>query len=329
MRSRPLQQHPSENRQDISMGDVLALARKYRTWGRWGFDDEVGALNYVTPDAIAAGARCVIRGHVFSLALPFDSQGPQTGAFGRTNPIHLMLQDGGDIAMGAQDHLKQLRYTDDAVYMPLQCGTQWDAFAHVFHDGHSYNGCGPEVVSSAGAVRNSITPLKDRMVGRGVLLDIARWKGKRWLAGGEAIQADDLSACAKTEGVEVRQGDFVLVRTGRLAAVRKSGTWDAYASGPTPGLAVSSADFLCPRRVAAVATDTFCVEVMPNETPDVFQPLHIVLLVNAGIVLGEMFDLEELAADCAEDGIYEFLFAAPPLPITGAVGSPINPQAVK
>jgi kynurenine formamidase len=92
---------------------------------------------------------------------------------------------------------------------------------------------------------------------------------------------------------------------------------------------VSAADFFCPRNVAAVATDTWGVEVLPNETAAVFQPLHIVMLVNAGIHLGEMLDLEDLARDCAEDNVYEFLFVAPPLPITGAVGSPINPQAIK
>jgi hypothetical protein len=81
--------------------------------------------------------------------------------------------------------------------------------------------------------------------------------------------------------------------------------------------------------VVAVATDTWGTEVLPNETPDVFQPLHIILLVNAGITLGEIFDLEALAQDCADDGVYEFMFVAPPLPITGAVGSPINPQAIK
>jgi kynurenine formamidase len=253
-----------------------------------------------------------------------------SGAYGRVNPIHVMLQDGGDVASGAQDHLAALRYTDDAVYLVLQCATQWDALAHIYHEGQMYNGYGTEAVTSVGANKNSITALKDRMVTRGVLLDIARHKAKRWLDVSEPIPGADLEACASAEGVDVGPGDVVLVRTGRLGAVRERGAWgDEYSGGAAPGLAVSAADFLCPRDVAAVATDTWGIEVLPNETPDVFQPLHVILLVNAGIHIGEMFDLEELAEDCASDGVYEFFFAAPPLTITGSVGSAINPQAVK
>jgi kynurenine formamidase len=319
-------------RSEPTLATVLELAQKYRAWGRWGPDDELGAANYVTPDKVQAAARLVRKGKVISLAMPLDSSGPQTGDFGRVNPIHVMLQDGGDVISGAQDHLPVLRYTDDAVFMPLQCATQWDALAHIFHEGKMYNGYGPEDVSSQGAKRNAVTGLNDRAVGRGVLLDIARAKGKPWLDQSEPISAADLLACCESEGVEVREGDFLLVRTGRLAYMRQQGSWGTegeYTGGPAPGLALSTADVLCNWHIAAVASDTWGVEVRPNETPDVFQPLHIVVLVNAGIWIGEMFDLEALAADCAEDGVYEFMFVAPPLTITGAVGSPINPQAIK
>lgn len=275
-------------------------------------------------------AQLVKKGKVFSLALPLDSSGPQTGAFGRTNPLHVMLQDGGDIACGAQDHIPTLRFTDDAVYMVLQCATQWDALAHIYHDGQMYNGYGTEAVTSSGAIKNSITQMADRMVTRGVLLDVARYKGKQWLDVSEPIEGDDLAGCAEKEGINLAEGDVVIVRTGRIAAVRAAGSWgDEYAGGPAPGLAISAAPYLCDNRIAAVATDTWGIEVLPNETPDVFQPLHIILLVNAGILIGEMFDTEKLADDCAGDGVYEFMFVAPPLTITGAVGSPINPQAIK
>lgn len=311
---------------------VLELARRHCAWNRWGPDDELGAANYVTAEAIVAAAGLVRKGKVFSLALPLDSSGPQTGSFGRVNPIHVMLQDGGDVVSGAQDHLPALRYTDDAIFMPLQCATQWDALAHIFHDGKMYNGYGPEQVSSQGAKRNAITNLNDRAVGRGVLLDIARLKGKPWLDQSEPIEGDDLLACCEKQGVEVKQGDFLLIRTGRIGYVRDQGSWGTegeYTGGPAPGLALSTADVICGWKVAAMATDTWGTEVRPNETADVFQPLHIVLLVNGGIWIGEMFDLEALADDCAEDGVYEFMFVAPPLTITGAVGSPVNPQAIK
>ena len=309
---------------------VLELASRYRNWGKWGPDDELGCLNYITPEKVKEAASLVKRGQVFSLALPLDSTGPMNGAFGRTNPIHVMLQDGGDVASGAQDHLATLRYTDDAVYLVLQCSTQWDALAHIYHDGKMYNGYGTEAVSSAGALKNSITQAKDKMVTRGVLLDVARYKGKQWLDVSEPIHGEDLEGCAEQQNVTVGEGDIVLVRTGRIGAVRERGQWgDEYAGGPAPGLAISAAPFLCERKVAAVALDTWGIEVLPNETPEIFQPLHIILLVNAGIHIGEMFDLEALAADCAEDGVYEFMFVAPPLTITGSVGSPINPQAIK
>jgi len=308
---------------------VLEKSSQYRNWGKWGADDELGSINFVTEEMVVAASRLVRRGKVFSLALPLDSNGPMNGSYGRINPVHVMLQDGGDIASGAQDHLATLRYTDDAAYLVLQSSTQWDALAHIYHDGKMYNGYGTEQVHSGGALKNSITNIKDRAVGRGVLLDIARYKGKSALATSEPIEAEDLAACAEKQGVTVGEGDFVLVRTGQLEERRQSGSWGDFAGGPAPGLAISASDFFCPRHVAAVATDTWGTEVLPNETEDVFQPLHIIMLVNAGIYLGEMWDMEALAADCAEDGVYEFLLVAPPLTVTGAVGSPVNPQAIK
>lgn len=308
---------------------VVERAERYRNWGQWGPDDELGSMNYLTADIVAGASKLVKKGRVFSLALPLDSEGPMTGSLGRINPVHLMLQDGGDIESGAQDHLPTLRYTDDAVYLVLQCSTQWDALAHIYHDGKMYNGYGTKEVNSQGAKKNSITNIKDKAVGRGVLLDLPRYKGKQWLDTSEKITAEDLEGCAAKQGVEVREGDFVLVRTGQLLERRTSGAWGDFAGGPAPGLAISASDFFCPRRVATVATDTWGTEVLPNETPDVWQPLHIIMLVNAGIHLGEMWDMEDLAADCAEDGVYEFMLVAPPLTVTGSVGSPVNPQAIK
>lgn len=313
----------------MDINTVLQKSAEYRNWGKWGSDDELGSMNFVTQEMVIAASGLVRKGKVFSLALPLDSDGPMNGSYGRINPVHVMLQDGGDIASGAQDHLATLRYTDDAAYLVLQSSTQWDALAHIYHDGQMYNGYGTDQVNSGGALKNSITNIKDRAVGRGVLLDIARYKGKAALATSEPIEAADLEGCAAQQGVTIGEGDFVLVRTGQLEERRQSGEWGDFAGGPAPGLAISAADFFCPRHVAAVSTDTWGTEVLPNETEDVFQPLHIIMLVNAGIYLGEMWDMEELASDCADDGVYEFMLVAPPLTVTGAVGSPVNPQAIK
>jgi len=313
----------------MDIATVRALAGKHRTWGKWGPDDQIGTLNYITPKKIVAAAALVRQGKVISLAIPFDANGPQTGFGGRVNPLHFMLQDGGDIASGAQDFLPGLRYCDDAITMPLQCATQWDALAHIYFDGRMYNDRGPEMVTSSGARANAIDQLKAKVVSRGVLLDIPRLKGKPWLEPGEAIAPADLDAAAARAGVAVGTGDIVLIRTGQIAQVRARGSWGDYAGGPAPGLSLATADWLAAHEIAGYATDTWGTEVIPNETPDVFQPLHCVAIVNMGMLVGEIFDLEGLADDCAADGVSEFLFVAPPLPITGAVGSPINPQAIK
>jgi kynurenine formamidase len=313
----------------VTLDDVHALCDQYRTWGRWGPDDQLGTLNYVEPEMIQAAARLVRLGRVISCALPYDGEGPQNGWGGRVNPLHFMLQDGGDAAIGAQDHIARLRYADDAVYMPLQCGTQWDALAHVFYDGKMYNGYGLEHVSSIGATKNAIHLATEKVVGRGVLLDIARHRGLPWLEPGQGIDSAELAACAEREGVSVGRGDFVLIRTGNIAMCRDRKSWGSYSAGDAPGLCLDAVHFVCGRELAAIATDTWGMEVRPNELPDIFQPLHIVLLVNAGLLIGEIFDLDKLAEDCARDGVYEFMFVAGPLPFTNAVGSPLNPMAIK
>ena len=162
----------------MDINTVLEKSAEYRNWGKWGPDDELGSMNYVTQEMVIAASKLVRKGKVFSLALPLDSEGPMNGSYGRINPVHVMLQDGGDIASGAQDHLATLRYTDDAAYLVLQSSTQWDALAHIYHDGKMYNGYGTEQVNSGGALKNSITNIRDRAVGRGVFLDIAALQGQ-------------------------------------------------------------------------------------------------------------------------------------------------------
>lgn len=313
----------------LSAADVEAIAERHRNWGRWGDDDELGTVNFIDAGCIARAAALVRQGKAISCGLPYDANGPQTGTFNRFNPIHVMLQDGGDAAAGAQDHLAGLRYADDAVYMPLQCGTQWDALSHIFYQGVMYGGRPQELVTSSGAPVNGVERLADKIVTRGVLIDVPRHRGVDWLEPGTPIGGDDLAACAAAAGVTPGQGDILLVRTGMMAMVRATGTWGTYAGGDAPGLDLSAAEWLCEHEIAGVATDTWGMEVRPNQTDDIYQPLHVVLIVNAGMLVGEIFDLEALAADCADDGVYEFLFVGAPLAFTGAVGGPLNPMAIK
>jgi kynurenine formamidase len=321
-----------------SIEDVRRIAIAVSNWGRWGPEDQLGTLNHLIPDRVVAAAGEVRRGEVFSMAVPFDSNGPQRGGWGRFNPIHLMMRDGNDAVTGTtvRDFYGgfdgYVRGTDDLIIMPLQAGTQWDALSHMVFEDKIYNGYNATEVSSAGAMRNDIAQAREKLVGRGVLLDVARWKGKPWLEGGEAISGDDLEDCAAAQGVEVRPGDIVLVRTGQMGQVKAEGDWGDYAGGYSaraPGLGLASAEWIQSKELAAVATDTWGAEVLPTEPPDVSMPMHIILIVHMGLTLGEIFDLEALANDCADDGVYSFLFSAPPLPITRAVGSPINPVAIK
>jgi kynurenine formamidase len=315
---------------------IAEAAKRYGNWGRWGADDGVGTVNFVDEAKRTAAAALVRRGATFSLSLPFDENGPQFGWKRRVNPVHTMMSTGMDTPeqMGLPHGLS---VADDAVFMPLQCSTQWDGLGHVFDHGVAWNGrVAREVVTSEGDHATGIERIAAPVVGRGVLLDVGRALGDDGeLPDGCPITSADLAETIRRQGTTsgVGRGDIVLVRTGQLSRVRRGLTegrgWGSYAGGPAPGLSFETAGWLHGTEIAAVATDTWGVEVRPNEWPDAMQPLHQVALPHIGLLLGEMWDLDALAADCAGDGVYEFLLAAQPLPFTRAVGSPVNPVAVK
>lgn len=313
--------------------DVLAeYIEKYSNWGRWGADDQLGALNYVGPEQVKHAAGLVTDGKVISLSLPYDRHGPQIGG-GRSNPQLFMTMTGSDAVTGRQDRIgrdrrdaKGFAFADDYIVMPNQCGTQWDAFAHVFHNGKMYNNRDASEVDSRGAHRNAIQNFTGKIVMRGVLLDIPKLTDREAMDPGEAVTSAMLDDACAAQGVQIRSGDAVLVRTGHLGVRRND--WKDFCGGASPGLSLHTAPWLYDHEVSAIVTDTWGMEVLPNEI-DVFQPLHIVALTYMGIPIGEIFDLEALSADCARDGRYEFMFSASPLPITGAVGSALSALAIK
>jgi kynurenine formamidase len=299
-------------------------------WGKWGENDERGTINYISPELIVRAARLIRRGAVFSLAIPFDSKGPQSGGSGfRFNPIHRMTLTGADFTSGAMSLPGNVGFSDDMVIMPTQCATQWDALSHCFVDGKMYNGFDASEISSYGAKKNSIDKMARGIVGRGVLIDMPRFKDVPWLEPGYAITASDLADAAERQKVTVGSGDVLLVRTGHIALCRNRKSWGDYAGGDAAGLSIHSADWIHDHQIAAVATDTWSMEVRPHEIAGALHPLHQIFLPHMGLPIGEIFDLEALAEDCATDGVYECFLAAPPLPITGAVGSPVNPLAIK
>ncbi len=310
---------------------IYDAAKKVSNWGRWGSDDQIGTLNNIEPADIVAAAGLVRKGKTFGLGLSLKEP-IQSGLFGgRWNPIHTMLATGTDAAAGNQDGdgKAYLRYADDAINMPCQASTQWVGLCHIFLDDKMYNGYDAKLVDVRGAQKLGIEHYRDKMIGRGVLLDIARWKGVDSLDDGYAITPADLNACAAAQGVEVRKGDFVLVRTGHQERCLAAGSWDGYAGGDAPGMAFETCFWLRDKDVAGICTDTWGCEVRPNQTDEANQPWHWVVIPAMGIAMGEIFYLKELAEDCAADKVYEFFFIAPPLHLPGGAGSPINPQAIK
>ena len=305
------------------MTDFRQLGARLSNWGRWGSDDERGTLNHITPADLVAAAGLIRTGKVFDLGIPFGSDGPQAPGGSRMNPVLLTSETGR-----GQDFGDDVHYADDYVFMPLQAASQWDALAHVYYDGLMYNGFSADSITGRGAAHCSIDRLGKGVVGRGVLLDVARLRGVPWLAPADLITADDLDEACTRQGVTVGRGDILLIRTGwrrKWVTERDAAAWRS----PQPGLGIDCCEWLAEREVAAVGSDNRAVEVLPARPPNAFLPLHMVLIRDMGMPLAEILDFEELADDCAADGVWEFFLCAPPIKFTGAVGSPVNPLALK
>lgn len=232
------------------------LCQQCTNWDKWGPEDELGTLNYITPQKMVAASGLVRQGKSFGLALPYDQNGPQRGVRGRFNPVRLMIATGVDPGG---------TYSDDVVTMPLQCGTQWDSLAHIFWNGIMWNNRPQSLVTSQGASVNSIDKMRNHLVSRGVLLDIPRYKGVEWLEEGYAVTVDDLEGAAAKQGVTVGSGDVVVVRTGHQTMCLGRRDWGTYAGGDAPGLSLLTAPWLYENEIAALCTDTWGVEVRPNE----------------------------------------------------------------
>ncbi|MGY1858481.1 cyclase family protein [Modestobacter sp. SYSU DS0290] len=330
--SRPAAPQPVQLDRTDPESAITAAAKRCSNWGRWGADDVLGTLNFLDEAKRVEGARLVRRGVSFSLAQAFDMNGPQKGWRRRTNPVHTMLDTGTDAERGVQGFPHGIGGADDVIAMPLQASTQWDGLGHIFDHGNAWNGRrAGDVVTSEGDRVTGIETAAAQIAGRGVLLDVGRALGSDGeLPDGFAITTEHLEATIAVQGASARvgRGDLLLVRTGRLARARREG-WGDYAGGDSPGLSFTTADWLHGTEIAGIATDTWGFEVRPNEFDVAFQPLHQVCIPNIGLFLGEMWDLDALAADCAADGVWDFFLTAAPLPVTGAVGAPVNPIAVK
>src|SRR5208282_2273769 len=195
------------------------VAARVRNWGKWGDSDQIGTLNYITPEKIIAASRLVKKGRSFPLCAPFDADGPWSGSFFRRNPIRTMIMHGGDEDIA--QHLDggggsvgeavkamyqgPMRFADDVIVMNLQSGTQWDALSHVWYESKMYNGFPASAVTGLGATRNGIEKVveKGQVVTRGVLLDVARRHNLKHLAPNTIITPDELETTAKAQGIEL------------------------------------------------------------------------------------------------------------------------------
>jgi kynurenine formamidase len=303
--------------------EFVELARTVNNWGRWGDADEIGTLNLIDADAVTRGAACVNRGRAFSLAIPLSMDGPQLGFIpGRVNPLRTMIA----INTPHTADPDGLCFSDDLVVMGLQAATHWDSLAHVSYEGRLYNGFPATSITAQGAAHCGIDKVGP-IVTRGVLLDVARARGVAVLEPGYALTPADLDAAAEQARVDVSPGDVVLVRTGQIGKL-KGGDKMGYAY-PSPGPSLQTVTWFRDHDVAAVATDSLTFEVFPSERADLPLPVHLLHLVEMGMTQGQNFDLDALAADCAEDGVYGFLLDASPQPFVGGLGTPVNPVAVK
>jgi hypothetical protein len=218
---------------------------------------------------------------------------------GRINPVHTMLRTGTDAYSACSTSAASAPPTTWSV-MPLQCGTQWDGLGHVFYENNMWNGYDCREVTTAGAQKCGIEKTKNRMVGRGVFLDVPRALGMDVLPDGHAITTEQLDLTAKKQKVE-----FKARRLHRRAHRPDGGeaqgrSWDGYPGGDAPGFAFETLGWIQRTQLAALASDTWGCEVRPNETePGINQPWHWITIPIMGMTMGEIFYVAELAKDCA------------------------------
>jgi kynurenine formamidase len=305
--------------------DLLALAAEVSNWGRWGDDDELGTLNLIDDAAVARGLAAARTGVRFSLAIGLDANGPQLGTIpGRINPLHTMVA----INMAYTGDTDDCCFSDDVLTMGLQACTHWDGLAHVSYGGLLYNGFpASRTTAERGATRCGIEKV-GTIVGRAILLDVARALGHDVLPAHHPISEADLDAAVALAGVAVEPGDILLVRTGQMTYL-KARDREGYLLSDQPGLTTRTIRWLRRHDVAAVAIDTLAMELHPGEDPAVLFPVHAIQIRDLGLTQGQNFDLEALADHCAADGVYEMLLVANPEPVTGGTGAPVNPVAIK
>jgi kynurenine formamidase len=313
-----------------SLNELLADLPK--NWGRWGEEDEIGCLNFLTPAEVLRGIAHVKSGKVFTLGVPIGAPGGDPVWPGRSGAMRLMTQDRSYYTSGKLQPLKGgLEYADDYITAFLQGSSQYDALGHTWYGDQIYNGF-PAETTTGGMARCGVDKIAQHgVVGRGVLIDIARHRGKESLEPAETFGVADLEAAAEAQGVTIEQHDNLLIRTGWLKVFYDQGAEKFYENFVEPGLTFSPelVNWFHRKEIASLSTDTIANEVTVEPETGIALPLHAALMRNLGVLFSEILWFEELAADCADDGVYEFFFDGSPEPFVHGLGAPVNPIAIK
>lgn len=319
--------HPHHDQPQLS--SLLADAPK--NWGRWGSGDEVGALNYLTREQVLAGIATVRTGKSFTLQMEMACEGEPL-APGRV-PAHRFntLDRGHFLAGKAESPPGGVEYADDMMTIAMHGTTHVDGLSHAWLDGQTWNGYDAE--TTVGAVGlGSVLPIARRgIVGKGILLDICRLRGKESLGEQETFGHEDLLAAADAQGTKIGHRDILVVRTGWLERYSRDDMETPEVGSIEPGLTFGKelVGWFDEMEIPILVTDTMANEATYDPVTKTFLPLHAALMRNLGIAMLETAALGELARDCFEDGRWEFLFIAAPLKVHGATGAPANPVAIK
>jgi kynurenine formamidase len=321
---------PLNPREDKRMSELLAGSPK--NWGRWGPDDQLGGLNFLTSAEILRGARAIRQGKVITCGEIIGSPTGDPIFPGRTQPQRSNTQDFGDYQSGKKNPLPGgIQYADDQITMFLQGSTQVDALGHVWYDDQLWNGySASETVG--GMKKASILPIAERgVVGRGVLLDMAAYRGKFALEKGDTVNLDDLLGAAKKQGVTIEKHDILCLRIGFLQLLHTQGPEEFYANFNEPGLIYSPelVDWFQKMEIPALCTDTISNEMDFDPETGMQVTLHCALMRNLGVLFNEICNFEALAKDCHEDGQWDFLYVGAPLKVHQGTGAPLNVVAIK
>ncbi len=309
----------------LSAVEFEQMFESVKNWGRWGDDDQFGTLNFLTPEKIAGAARLVRSGRKVSLAIPVNTvAGPDN-----PQPASLFVVQGHDVPIDESGVRFGLDYLGMACHG--DCHTHVDALCHVSYAGRTYNGRQASTVfSSIGASAQDIAVYSTGLVGRGVLLDMPAHRGVEWLEPGDAVTRDELEACADAQGVEIGEGDILVLRTGHHRRRLALGPWD---NSPPPvgegkaGLHVDAVPWMHERRLAAFLPDGDG-ETVPSTVEGITYPIHPLQIVAMGMLVADSLQFEDLVAACRAEGRFEFLVVGLPLRIERATGSPWNPIAI-